>query len=115
MTPDQLLQPRIIVQNNYPRSPYKHYEIIENPSIEQMDWAKVFTLNLRVLHWYEHRELEEMPLYAKQVYTGQVAKVNWVKKSGYYFAMGIEYPWNSELYVLPATEQEYNEYNQSKK
>lgn len=64
-TVEELMKPRIIVENNYPRSPFKHHEIIECPSEQQIQWAKEFTLNFRFLNWWEYRKPEDMPEYLK--------------------------------------------------
>lgn len=63
MTTEELLKPRIIVENNYPRSPFKHHEIICEPSLEQIEWAKEFTINFRFLNWWEGRDVKDMPEY----------------------------------------------------
>lgn len=121
MTVEQLLKPRIIVENNYPRSPYKHHEIICDPSDEQIEWAKEFTLNLRFLEWWEKRKEEDMPEYLN--INGKIFKPFDLDKyytpgRGYIFENKVAF--NEGNYIqlkwcLPATEQEYLSYQSSLK
>lgn len=114
-----LLKPRIIVENNYPRSPFKHHEIICDPSNEQIEWAKEFTQNFRFLSWHEEREVSDMPEYVKSIEGGYVYKIIWwdmermfgiVDDKGGCSLKG----WNDGYGYLPATYTEYNNYINSK-
>lgn len=103
---EQLLQQRILVQNNYPRSPYKHYEIITDPTIEEFNWAKQFTVNFRMLDWFEFRSVEEMPSYLKKPNGEIIHAKDWVKHDDWLWSYhnGTESCWL--LNALPATEKE---------
>lgn len=111
----KLLAPRIKIENNYPNSPFKHYEIIENPSAEQILWAKEFTVNFRFLQWHEERTIEEMPEYVKTRH-GVYKVSRWSFDAGEWVCFFDEEvegykDWTpQQLFALPCTEQDFINY-----
>ncbi len=111
----ELLKPRIIVENNYPRSPFKHHEIINEPTDEQIQWAKEFTLNFRFLNWWEYRDVKDMPEYlqrnTKDNIIFKAVKHNVDATHGLGFVTS-EGKIKSYCNYLPTTETEYLNQNQ---
>ncbi len=139
MTPEELLQPRVIVcgapdakdgDSPYPQSPFKVGDILikENESkyASTVSFAKckTWTINrfphiFRRLEWWEKRELSDMPKYV-MAKDGIVWKVDLWRESH----MGILGETNDTKimdgvfmaqWTTPATESDYNEFINSKK
>lgn len=125
-----LLQPRFIVTNDYPDSPFKIHDIISFEDyhgklghflFKGEEFEQMYSLNyfkphphlFRPLHWLEFLKEEDKPMYVR-LENGEIRKV----KS---YACGeqiAEYYDGKEgltTFLLPATETEYNNFiNQEK-
>ena len=77
---DDLLKPRIKVENPYPNSPFTIGEIICEPSWQQTEWAKECPNIFRFLKWWEERLESEMPEYVKEE-GGNIYKVVYYERS----------------------------------
>lgn len=123
MSTDKLLTKRVKIINDFPGRVQEIGTIIEcnkygfnlPMSFKGEPFMFVCCLDcmpvlFKHLEWWEDLKMENMPIYVKQKITGQIAKADWQKHSDIYFANGIERPFNSTLYLLPATLQEYLDY-----
>jgi hypothetical protein len=132
MNPEQLLIRRYILIARYPECPYNVGDIftfINKLAVGYSDWELPSGIRVvlhdigqyphifQKLNWWEHREKSDLPEYVlwKDSSNGMVAKVKeWVKSDyyGWYCDLGVygsmEFP--SEQSLLPATQQQYNEY-----
>lgn len=95
MTKDELLKPRVIVIADYPRCPHRIGDILPGG----LSLAKTYPLLFRVLSWHEYRRVEDMPHYVRHVETRRV-----------YVISDIDSVMIKIEHTLPATIEEYNEY-----
>jgi hypothetical protein len=132
-----LLQPRYIVEQDYPNSPFllgdilvvKHHPMYKDGEVfglqdddNVLNWityAKYFPNIFRLLKWHEYKELDEMPRYGKILDDEAIRIIEWnyskyiglsgeVKDAKNYY--GVVYP----CLVTPASEEEYLNYLKSK-
>lgn len=110
MTPEELLRPRVIIENKWPNCPYvvgdiltqdgDYYWVVNDiiswySKIPKQD-VEPYPYLMRPLKWWEERKPEDMPPYVKGISNGAVIKVEKVHFS-------------TNTY-LPATEAEYLQY-----
>ena len=125
-----LTPPRYLVIADYPNSPFNLGNILTQHTQFNKD-AYFFNGNLytdrhpedyphlfRLLHWWEYRELSDLPIYVKYSTKGKIIKVKWIyvqdgegkvqlENGGYRFT------WSFNLFE-PATLNEYKEYIKNK-
>lgn len=140
MTPLQLLQPRYKVIGPYPFSKFKVGQILllnEYDGREHLSQQEYFLIHedgicyhesflrdyphlFRPLQWYEERKVEDMPEYVKWEYdtddVGKIEKVTRWRLLHNDLMADVPSVLNSVLAecFLPATEEEYNNYINSK-
>lgn len=137
-----LLQPRYIVEANYPNSPFqvgdilvvKHHTMYKDGEVFALEdddnvsswitYAKDFPNIFRKLNWWEHRELDEMPRWVKWKHkddkrrSKHVIEVHWSIKDGELMIKRSIYSdayWFkvSDYEITPATKEEYLNYLKS--
>jgi len=128
MTKEELMQPRYEVVADYPGRPnsmpvghilkldkfgagkYWHEYTDEEP-IHIDEGSTRFPKVLLLLHWWEHRKLEDFPLYLiRATPPYQVYKIGkLLLKDGCFLIDGYDFPESLSLYE-PATETEYTNY-----
>ena len=126
MSVEDLLKPRYLVIANYPNSYYKVGSILKEkkdhePSYEFIakSMAQKYPEIFRKLEWWEMRDEKDMPQYIKWMCNEEIQIVK-VDKYYHKFDMIIAVVENDEFVIgdanhdLPATEQEYLNYINSK-
>ncbi len=119
MTPKELLNPRYVVLEDFPKSPFMVGQVLEysdaNPegeiyvecnSPKYSDYPAIFKL----LHWSERRGQGDMPKYVQRCdYPAIVKEVDsWLSDgSGFYYGEGKVI--TSSIGYLPISEEEYLE------
>lgn len=87
-------------------------------------WHNQYPAIYKELSWYEERKVEDMPEYLRSIEPNTGIPVDEINKVEMWnirkdritqvFLEGSKYPYEAG-YFLPATEQEYNEYQQKQK
>jgi hypothetical protein len=132
MTKENLLKPRakaiFTKGEHYPGSPFSNNEIIELEGVgstiyyDNYGGLGITTANyphlFKILEWWEDRNIEDLPVYLKEIEGGKIFKVTryfiysqtpcyytgQVEKKGKW--KGVETPFNLRA-TIPATEAEY--------
>ena len=124
-----LTPPRYLVIADYPNSHYEIGQIIElSVPKDASGWDMVTLANneeimpkyphlFRLLHWWEFRELSDLPIYVKYSTKGKIIKVKWIYVQDGEGKVQLEnggyrVTWSFNLFE-PATLNEYNEYIKS--
>ncbi|HRP30490.1 MAG TPA: hypothetical protein PKV73_01295 [Agriterribacter sp.] len=131
MTVEQLMQQRILVANDWPgRRDFEVGQIItldkvfgNGSSMMEItdcqgtrtyvkEFFEMFPLHFRFLEWWEERDEKDMPGYVKDEYGVYKVMNNWydLDSDGCCSAHTFRDNKFYAKHVLPATEQEYNDY-----
>lgn len=124
MTKEKLLEPRFKVIADYPNSPFPVGHIYGGPLLEQktIDRLNKFPHLFQPIQWFEMRKVEDLPLYLMDNKDAipKGYKINHYKVSDsyssieFYRVMIDNSMWARLPDLLPATEQEYTDYINSK-
>jgi hypothetical protein len=116
MTQEELLKPRFKVIADYPESIFKigdikNADMILNGTTGNPIYLRSYPHLFKELKWYEHQRLENMPLYIKGMYKA-IFKVDRYEGSaeGWWTPIVNDKRWVLDPTMLPATEEEYNNY-----
>lgn len=127
MTVEDLMKPRYKVIADYPMSPFAVDKIIEfdkdevhtdkNHNRWNISAFKFHPHLFRRLEWYEERSIEDMPEYVKHITAGTPVKVKkYVGEDDCFWVTQDEETIIKHLSrYLPATLEEYNEYQSKSK
>lgn len=132
MTPEELLKPRYIMVAIYPDCDrdrlyagkvieFSHFDKENNQWYNENDGGKIYDAFYELyphlfkkLEWWEEREEKDMPEYVKYISSSKIFKpINWsIDPKGTGMAALYNASWYYTPYILPATEEEYNNQNQ---
>lgn len=132
MTPEELLRPRVIIENKWPNCPYAVGDILIQDGdyywvVDDISWyskipkqdVELYPYLMRPLEWWEERKVEDMPEYIKEASSiykiGEFIKVaEWEMESDeqdiacFRDEKDNHFTWVRAF--IPATEAEYLQY-----